>query len=214
MNGSKGLEQAEASYAHLIAQYAKKAQVPDDTERRLAALVRVEPMGELKTKNQRPFFVGRSISDDKITYRVFQTELSAIVSENAIGFCEIGKAANGIYVIDNAEVVRSHQRRGIATAVYDLIASDMSKIGGILWPVSPKKMTEAEFKVWWRRSPALVFYYPHRYRLGLDPRPEFEQLFDEAMSVSFRQGFLARISTMLSRALRSAGAVFAKADKS
>jgi hypothetical protein len=42
-------------------------------------------------------------------------------------------------------------------------------------------MSDAEFKIWWRRSPALVFYYPHRCRLGLQPRPEFEELFDETL---------------------------------
>jgi predicted oxidoreductase len=52
----------------------------------------------------------------------------------------------------------------------------MEKAGAILWPVGPAEMTVPEFKVWWRRSPALVFYYPHRERLGFEARHEFEIL--------------------------------------
>lgn len=196
------LEQAEISYDRLLAQCAKAA--PADSPR-FSVLTREEPIVELETKSQRLVFVTRSISDAGMIYRVFRTELAAVVGEEAIGFCEVGKTGNGICIIAKAEVSRSHQRKGIATAVYDLITSDMSKVGALLWPVSPKKMSDAEFKVWWRRSPALVFYYPHRYRLGLKPRAEFEELFEQTLGRGTWEKVLSYCSTILSRALRSLG---------
>lgn len=205
MIASEGLEQAEISYARLLAQYAKTSVESSDAERRLAALVRDEPIVELRTKSQQLFFVERSISATGVLYRVFRTELSAIIGEEPIGYCQIAKIANGIFVITGAEVNRSYQRKGIATAVYDLITSDMAKSGGLLWPVAPTKMSDPEFKVWWRRSPALVFYYPHRYRLGLRPRIEFEELFDDAFHGGVWEKGLAYCSAVLSRFWKSSG---------
>jgi hypothetical protein len=202
---SESLEQAELSYARLLAQYAKTSAESSDAERRLAALVRDEPIVELRTKAQELFFVERTIRGAGLRYRVFQTELSAIIGEEDIGFCEIGKIANGMAVITGAEVARSYQQKGIATAVYDLITSDMAKVGGLLWPVSPGKMSDPEFKVWWRRSPALVFYYPHRNRLGLRPRMEFEELFEDVLRVSTWDKAVTYCSTLVSRLWRSAG---------
>jgi hypothetical protein len=200
---STRFDQAEISYKRLLAQYAKTSFEAADAQRRFASLVRNEPIAELKTKSQRLFFASRSISDTGVIYRVFRTELAAVIGEEPIGFCEVGKIENGICVIANAEVLRSHQRKGIATSVYDLITSDMSKVGGLLWPVSPKEMSDAEFKVWWRRSPALVFYYPHRYRLGLQPRAEFEALFDQTLNRGVWERSLSYCSAILSRVLRS-----------
>jgi len=202
---SARLAQAETSYRRLLAQHAKTALEATDAERQFAALVRNEPIVELNTQSQRLFFASRSISDAGAIYRVFRTELAAVIGEEPIGFCEVGKIVNGICVISNAEVSRSHQRKGIATAVYDLITSDMSKVGALLWPVSPTKMSDAEFKVWWRRSPALVFYYPHRYRLGLKPRAEFEELFEQTLNRGIWERCLSYCSMIWSRALRAAG---------
>ncbi|HML28393.1 MAG TPA: N-acetyltransferase [Hyphomicrobium sp.] len=199
------MQKAEASYARLLAQRAKASTEAKEAERRLTALVDEEPIAELKTKSQRLYYVHRSILHGDLIYRVFRTERSAVIGDDPIGICEIEKAAEGIYVIRDAEVSRSFQRRGIATAVYDLITADMVKIGALLWPVSPKKMSDAEFKVWWRRSPALVFYYPHRNRLGLRPRPEFEELFDEALNSSVWDRILFTCTALLSRFYRSAG---------
>jgi hypothetical protein len=205
VTASGRLEEAEASYSRLMAQQAKTHFESTDAETRLKGLVRTEPMVELTTKSQRAFFVTRTMSDAGMTYRVFRTELSAIIGEEAIGFCDVGRMLNGIAVITNAEVSRSFQRKGIATAVYDLISSDMVKAGGLLWPVPPRQMSDAEFKVWWRRSPALVFYYPHRYRLGLRPRPEFEELFDETLNRGAWDKVLAYCSGLLSWFKRSGG---------
>ena len=123
--------------------------------------MRDQPLIEIGTQSGRAFFVRRSMSDTGIAYRVFHTELSAIIGEEAIGVCEVGRMVKGIARITKAEVHGSYQRKGIATAVYDLISSDMMHAGGLLWPVSPREMSDAQFKVWWRRSPVLVFYYPH-----------------------------------------------------
>lgn len=177
---SERLQQAEASYSRLIAQHAKSDFEPTEAETRLRALVLDKPLTQLKTKSGRVFFFRRAMSDTGMTYRVFHTELSAVIGEEPIGFCDVGRMVNGIALITRAEVQRSFQRKGIATAVYDLISADMIYAGGLLWPVSPRQMSDAEFKVWWRRSPVLVFYYPHRHRLGLRPRFEFEELFDGA----------------------------------
>ena len=196
---SERLEQAQASYSRLMMQQSKTPSQSADAEARLRTLVRNEPLIELKTKSQRLFFVRRSISDIGVTYRVFRTELSAVIGEEDIGFCDVGRMVNGIAVIANAEVQRSFQGKGIATAVYDLISSDMVDIGGLLWPVPPRQMSDAEFKIWWRRSPALVFYYPHRHRLGLRPRAEFEELFDEALNRGAWESGLAYCSALLSR---------------
>jgi hypothetical protein len=196
---SERWEQAEASYARMLAQCAKTPFESSDAERRLRALAQDHGISELKTKSQRLFFVRRSITDIGVTYQLFRTELSAVIGEEPIGFCEIGNFANGICVISNAEVARSFQRKGIATAVYDLITSDMAKVGGVMWPVSPKKMSDAEFKVWWRRSPALVFCYLHRDCLGLKARPEFEELFRETMNRGIWDKSLAYCSQLLSR---------------
>jgi RimJ/RimL family protein N-acetyltransferase len=202
---SHRLDQAEASYTRLMAQYAKTPFESTDAEMRLAALIRDEAITELQTRTQRLFFVRRSMSDTGITYRVFRTELSAIIGEEDIGYCEISRITNGISVIINAEVSRSFQRKGIATAVYDLITSDMTKVGGLLWPVSPTKMSDAEFKVWWRRSPALVFYYPQRHQLGLQPRYEFDALFDATLNRGILEKGLVYWSMLLARIWRSAG---------
>jgi hypothetical protein len=193
------LEQAEASYVKLTAQQSKTAFESNDAETRLRALVRNGPLVELKTKGQRLFFVRRALSDAGVSYRVFRTELSAVIGEEAIGFCEVGRIINGIAVIINAEVQRAFQGKGIATAVYDLISSDMVDAGALLWPVSPRQMSDAEFKIWWRRSPALVFYYPHRNRLGLLPRFEFEELFDETLNRGFWDRGLSYCVGLLSR---------------
>lgn len=200
---SRRLEEAEATYFRLLAQHTKKLLASDDVDGRLAALIREEPIVELTTKSQRLFFVSREICDPGLVYRVFRTELSAILGEEAIGFCEIVKPTNGICIINGAEVLRSYQSKGIATAVYDLITADMAKIGGLLWPVSPKKMSDAEFKVWWRRSPALVFYYPHRRRLGFSRRPEFEELFDETVNIQGWDRLLSYCSILMARIRRT-----------
>jgi len=205
MTVSERLDHAEASYAQLTAQYAKTHFEGTDTATRLAALIRDEPITELTTGSQRLFFVRRSTSDAGISYRVFRTELSAIIGEEDIGHCEISRIASGICSIVDAEVARSYQRKGIASAMYDLIASDMTTAGGLLWPVSPAKMTDAEFKIWWRRSPALVFYYPHRDRLGLLPRSEFDALFDISPSTGVWEKSLAYCLMLLSRIRRTAG---------
>ncbi len=202
------LEQAEESYARLFERYAKTSFASADADRRLAELARDEQISELKTKSQRLFFARRSLSDTGVTYRVFRTEMSAMVDEEPIGFCDIGKLGNGICVITNAEVDGSYQRKGIATAVYDLVTSDMARVGGLLWPVSPKNMSDPEFKVWWRRSPALVFYYPHRYRLGLEPRSEFEELYDEILNRGFWDKARAYWSAFLSKFRRSGSGGF------
>jgi len=197
------LDEAEARYSRLLAQRTKTLQESEDVDKRLATLICQEPIVELMTKSQRLFFVSRGISDVGVVYRVFRTELSAIIGEEPIGFCDIVKPKNGICVISSAEVSRSCQRKGIASAVYDLITADMSKIGGLLWPVSPKNMSDAEFKVWWRRSPALVFYYPHRSRLGLSRRAEFEELFDETVNLGVWDRLLSHSSVLMARMRRS-----------
>jgi hypothetical protein len=117
-------QEAEASYSRLLAQHAESDFDPMDAETRLRALVLDKPLVPLTTKSGRVFFLRRAPSDGGMSRRIFRTELSAVIGEEAIGF----------------------------------------------W----------EFKVWWRRSPVLVFYYPHRHRLGLRPRFEFEELFDGA----------------------------------
>ncbi|WP_339083923.1 N-acetyltransferase [Hyphomicrobium sp. ghe19] len=163
-----------------MAQQAKSDFDPMEAETLLRARVLDHPIVPLTTKSGRVFFLRRALTDAGMSYRIFRTELSAVIGEEAVGFCEVGRMVNGIAVITKAEVQKSFQRKGIATAVYDLISADMIQAGGLLWPVSPRQMSDAEFKVWWRRSPVLVFYYPHRHRLGLRPRFEFEELFDGA----------------------------------
>jgi hypothetical protein len=174
------LQKAEASYSRLMAQHAKSDFNPMDAETRLRAPVLDRPLVPLTTKSGRVFFLRRALSDGGMSYRIFRTELSAVIGEEVIGLCDVGRMVDGIAVITKAEVQKSFQRKGIATAVYDLISADMTHAGGLLWPVSPRQMSDPEFKVWWRRSPVLVFYYPHRHRLGLRPRFEFEELFDGA----------------------------------
>jgi hypothetical protein len=202
---SQRLEQADASHTRLLAQYAKASFKTADIEGRLATLVRDKPIVELRTEGGELFFVKRSMSDAEFSYKVFRTEVSAIIGDTAIGFCEIKKLANGICMIADAEVEPSYQRHGIATSVYDLITSDMADVGGLLWPVSPKTMSDGEFKVWWRRSPALVFYYPHRDRLGLTPRAEFDELFNETLNSGIWEKGVAYCSALLSRIRRFVG---------
>ncbi|MBY0560421.1 N-acetyltransferase [Hyphomicrobium sp.] len=197
---SERLQKAEASYSRLMAQHAKSDFDPMEAETRLRALVLDKPLVPLTTKNGRVFFLRRALTDAGMLYRIFRTELSAVIGEEAVGSCEVGHMVNGIALITKAEVQRSFQRKGIATAVYDLISADMVHAGGLLWPVSPRQMSDAEFKVWWRRSPVLVFYYPHRHRLGLTPRFEFDELFDGATSRrTFRETARACFHALVSR---------------
>jgi hypothetical protein len=197
-------EQAETSYARMLAQFSKTPCQSSDAATRLAELVHNEVIAELRTKSECLFFIERSITHAGVLYRVFQSEKAATLREEPIGFCEIGRFADGICVILRAEVAAPFQRKGIATAVYDLITSDMARSGGLLWPVAPKKMSDAEFMVWWRRSPALVFYYPQRDRLGLPPRSEFEELFEDAMDRGIWTKTITYSRQLLSRFRRAA----------
>jgi len=143
------------------------------------------PITQIQTLGKRPFFLRRHFSEGEesfIVYTVFADEKSAADRENEIGFCHLRQPENGIVTIAEAEVKEGFQKKGIATAVYECIVGDLERVGAILWPASPAKMTDAEFKVWWRRSPALVFYYPHRERLGFEPRHEFEELLNPVAS--------------------------------
>jgi hypothetical protein len=153
------------------------------------------PLISIQTEDENTFFVRRHFTDGDerlIVYRVFAGETSAIIGEDSIGHCKLCRPVNGIVTIVDAEVNERYRKKGIATAVYDCIASDMAHGGALLWPVAPEKMTDPEFKVWWRRSPALVFYYPHRERLGLEPRREFEELLNEELAQTSARGSISR----------------------
>lgn len=168
-------ESAQQRYQRLMRARARTIFEQTDADARLRALFRVMPIEELRTTSGQLYFLKRD-TDDGVVYRVFRNQVAAMVGEDVIGHCRVTKLLNGIAVITEAEVAKPFQRKGIASAVYDRIASDLESVGGLLWPVSPNRMTDAEFRIWWRKSPALVFYYPHRQRLGLDRRPEFEAL--------------------------------------
>jgi len=143
------------------------------------------PLVQIETENANTFFVRRHFTEGQdrlIAYCVFADEMSALAREGSIGHCKLCRPANGIVTIVDAQVAEGYRKKGIATAVYDRIATDMARGGALLWPVPPEKMTDPEFKVWWRRSPALVFYYPHRERLGFEPRREFEALLNEELA--------------------------------
>ena len=105
------LQKAEASYSRLMAQQAKSDFDPMEAETRLRAQVLDNPLVPLTTKSGRVFFLRRALSDAGMSYRIFRTELSAVIGEEALGFCEVGRMVNGIAVITKAEVQRSFQRR-------------------------------------------------------------------------------------------------------
>jgi len=149
------------------------------SEAAISAQFEARPVVQFDTERQHTFFLRKHFAKDDghpIVYRVFADETAAMTGVDAIGHCRLQRPANGLVTIADAEVSEPYKKLGIATAVYDCIARDMEKAGAILWPVGPAEMTVPEFKVWWRRSPALVFYYPHRERLGFEPRHEFEIL--------------------------------------
>jgi hypothetical protein len=159
------------------------------------------PLIKIETESENTFFVRRRFIDDQerlIAYCVFADEMSALMREDSIGHCKLCRPVNGIVTIVDAQVNEGYRKKGIATAVYDCIASDMARGGALLWPVAPQKMTDTEFRVWWRRSPALVFYYPHRKRLGLEPRREFEALLNEELA---QKGVRAPMTRVLRRKL-------------
>lgn len=169
------------------------------SEAAIIALFEAQPVIKILTEGERPFFLRRHFTrgdEPLIIYRVFANETSAKVDNDPVGHCHLCRPVNGIVTIVDAAVKEEHQRNGIATAVYDCIAKDMGHAGALLWPVPPAKMTEPEFKVWWRRSPALVFYYPHRERLGLEPRREFEELLNEELA---RRGFRDSVARKIGR---------------
>lgn len=149
------------------------------SEAAISAHFEARPVVQFDTDRQHTFFLRKSFTKNDgqpILYRVFADEISALSGVESIGHCRLQRPAKGLVTIADAEVNETYKKLGIATAVYDYIASDMERAGAILWPVGPAEMTEPEFRVWWRRSPALVFYYPHRERLGFEPRREFEIL--------------------------------------
>lgn len=155
----------------------------------------VTPVIKIQTEDESTFFVRRHFTDGQerlIAYCVFADETAANTREGSIGHCKLCRPVNGIVTIVDAHVDEPYRKKGIATAVYDCIASDMERGGALLWPVAPEKMTDPEFKVWWRRSPALVFYYPHRKRLGLEPRREFEALLNEELAQTGGRGSMSR----------------------
>jgi hypothetical protein len=165
------------------------------SEAAISSQSEAKPLIRIETESESTFFVRRHFTDGHerlIKYCVFADETSAIAREGSIGHCKLCRPVNGIVTIVDAEVNERYRKKGIATAVYDCIASDMALGGALLWPVAPEKMTDPEFKVWWRRSPALVFYYPHRERLGLEPRREFEELLNEELAQTGVRGSLSR----------------------
>lgn len=174
----------------------------------LALQFESEPIVKIQTEGKRHFFLRRYFSEGEepqVVYRVFADEGSAETGENEVGYCELRRPENGIVTIACAEVKEGFRKKGIATAVYDRIVKDMERAGALLWPASPTKMTDPEFKVWWRRTPALVFYYPHRERLGFEPRHEFEALLNEGGAGAVRRvdtqpaaasGFRHKLKTM------------------
>jgi predicted GNAT family acetyltransferase len=155
---------------------------PEASQTALTLQFESEPVVKIQTKGRRTFFLRRHFSEEAeplVVYRVFLDEGSAAAEENEVGYCRLRQPEKGIVTIAGAEVKEAFRKKGIATAVYDCIARDMERAGALLWPAAPAKMTDSEFKVWWRCSPALVFYYPHRERLGFEPRHEFEELLNE-----------------------------------
>lgn len=163
---------------------------PAASEAILALQFESEPVLKIQTEGKRTFFLRRHFSEgeeSQAVYRVFSNEGSAETGEDEVGYCWLRRPKNGIVTIACAEVKEGFRKKGIATAVYDCIVKDMERAGVLLWPVSPTKMTDEEFRVWWRRSPALVFYYPHRERLGFEPRHEFEALLNESGAGAVRR---------------------------
>jgi hypothetical protein len=145
----------------------------------LALHFETEPLISIQTKGKRTFFLRRHWSEDdepQVVYRVFADEGSAATGDNEVAYCRLRKPEHGIVIIAVAEVKEPFRKKGIATAVYECITRDLERAGALLWPDTPEKMTDSEFKMWWRCAPALVFYYPHRERLGFEPRREFEEL--------------------------------------
>ena len=167
-----------------------------------------QPIVKIITEKDAHFFVRRDVAENhpvlKLS-RVYLDEGSAANGAEPVGCCRLRGPVDGIVTIVGAEVKQEFQKKGIATAVYDCIASDMVSAGALLWPTSPAKMTDAEFKVWWRRSPALVFYYPHCERLGFEPRREFEVLLSEVSQSRGRNAIWSKFAVSTKRWLRSRG---------
>jgi len=161
---------------------------PEASHSTLSRHFQSEPIVRIRTKGRRTFFLRRQLFDEgesRVVYRVFVDERSAKAGENDVAFCRLTKPEAGIATIVSAEVREAFRTKGIATAVYDCIARDLERAGALLWPASPAKMADSEFKMWWRCSPALVFYYPHRERLGFEPRHEFEELLNNGAATNF-----------------------------
>lgn len=182
----------------------------------LATHFEANPIVQIQTLGNRYFFLRRHFGEGDenfMVYRVFADPDSAAASENEVGYCQLRQPENGIVTIADAQVNDAFQKKGIASAVYDCIVKDLESAGAILWPVSPTKMGDAEFKVWWRRAPALVFYYPHRERLGFEPRHEFEELLNnEGVSGAVAEkpdspGFWSRLRTIGQRLGRKSSRV-------
>jgi hypothetical protein len=174
----------------------------------IAVRFKRQPIVKIITEKDAPFFVRRDVAEDNPAlklYRVYLDESSAANAAEAVGRCQLRGPVDGIVTIVGAEVKEEFQKKGIATAVYDCIASDMVSAGALLWPNSPAKMTDAEFKVWWRRSPALVFYYPHCERLGFEPRREFEALLSEVPQSRGSGAIWSKFALTTRRWLRSRG---------
>lgn len=182
-------EERETSHVNPSTQYERLTLLrrsqsfdPEVSHSALSLHFQSEPIVRIRTKGRRTFFLRRQLFEEdehQVVYRVFVDERSAKAAENDVAFCRLTKPEDGIATIVNAEVKEAFRKKGIATAVYDCIARDLERAGALLWPASPAKMADAEFKMWWRCSPALVFYYPHRERLGFAPRQEFEDLLNE-----------------------------------
>lgn len=171
-----------ARYDRLLSLRRDESFDPKAYQATLALHYKTEPITKFQTDGKRTFFLLREVdeSEDRCAmYRVFIDEQSAQNGDDEVGYCHLQNPIQGIVTVASAEVKEGFRNKGIATAVYDCIVSDLERVGALLWPAAPSKMTDAEFKIWWRRSPALVFYYPHRERLGFEPRYEFETLLNE-----------------------------------
>ena len=182
---------------------------PEASQTVLTLQFQSEPVVKIQTKGKRTFYLRRHLPEEEplLVYRVFVDEGSAAAGENEVAYCRLRQPEDGIVVINDAEVKEPFRRKGIATAVYDCIARDMERVGALLWPVAPAKMTDAEFRMWWRCSPALVFYYPHRERLGFEPRHEFDELLNayDTAKAPAKPGFRASAASEFRDKLTNVG---------
>src|SRR3569623_578822 len=136
---------ADSRYQMLYALAQDAAFDVEASERHYDATFADKPIGAFVTKDREIFWLRRQLDTGSVRpqiYRVFADRDAATVGEDALAAFRVRGPVGGLATVDRAEVAEHLQRRGIGTAVYNLIENDLEQVGAHLWPSAPISLSD------------------------------------------------------------------------